>query len=88
QRGDFGAATAASMNDFEDVIAARQPAIASALDALRSAGARLARLSGSGSSCFALAETEREAKSIAERFNTPSGTRVNVVRLDHTKVWR
>jgi 4-diphosphocytidyl-2-C-methyl-D-erythritol kinase len=88
QRGDFAAAIASSMNDFEAVIAQREPAIASALDGLRAAGARLARLCGSGSSCFALAETEREANTIAERLGAPTGARVHVVPLDHTKVWR
>jgi 4-diphosphocytidyl-2-C-methyl-D-erythritol kinase len=98
QRGDFEAAVASSMNDFESVIRKREPAIAAALDGLRAAGARLARLCGSGSSCFALAETEREANTIAERFkwagsprpqgSVPHDSRVHVVPLDHTKVWR
>jgi len=88
QRGDFNGAAAASMNDFEDVIAAREPAIAAALDALRAAEARAARLCGSGSSCFALAETEREANAIAERIDVPGDTRVRVAPLARTDAWR
>ncbi|MGA3036375.1 MAG: 4-(cytidine 5'-diphospho)-2-C-methyl-D-erythritol kinase [Vulcanimicrobiaceae bacterium] len=87
QRGDFNAAIAASMNDFEEVIAASEPAIAASLDALRGAGARLARLCGSGSSCFALAETKDEARAIAESLS-PIGARVHVTPLAPTKVWR
>ncbi len=87
QRGDFNAAIAASMNDFEDVIAAREPAIAAALKALRAAGARVARLCGSGSSCFALAETKSEARAIAESL-APLGARVHVTPLAPTKAWR
>ncbi len=88
QRGDFNAAVAASMNDFEDVIAAREPAIAAALKGLRTAGARVARLCGSGSSCFALAESEREARTIVERLNLRRSTRVLVAPLAPTKAWR
>src|SRR5579872_1960141 len=87
QRRDFKAAVMASMNDFEDVIAAREPAIAAALDALSAAGARLVRLCGSGSSCFALTETEREANLIAERIN-PNGARIHVAPLAQAKAWR
>ena|SRR5579872_3189707 len=87
QRGDFNGAIAASMNDFENVIAAREPAIAATLAALRAAGARLARLCGSGSSCFALAETKDEARAIAESL-PPLGARVHVTRLAQTKAWR
>ena len=88
QRGDFNAAIAACMNDFESVIAAREPKIAGALEALRAAGARVARLSGSGSSCFALAETQAEANAIAERLKLPSKVRVHVAPLAPTNPWR
>lgn len=88
QRNDFAAAIATSMNDFEDVIAAREPLVAQSLAALRSAGARLARLCGSGSSCFALAETETEARTIAKRLSPPRDAKVHVVPLDRADVWR
>ena len=39
-------------NDFEAVVVAHHPAIGSCLDALRAAGAAIARLSGSGSTVF------------------------------------
>jgi 4-diphosphocytidyl-2-C-methyl-D-erythritol kinase len=87
QRGDFKAAIAASMNDFETIIARREPAIAASLAALRAAGARLARLSGSGSSCFALAETKDEARDIAENLG-PLGARVHVTPLARAETWR
>lgn len=88
QRADFAAAISLGMNDFEDVIATREPLVAASLDALRAAGARLARLCGSGSSCFALAETEREARTVAERLTPPADTKIDVVPLDHANTWR
>ena len=88
QRGNFADAIAAGTNDFEAVIAAREPAIASTLQSLRAAGARVAFLCGSGSSCAALAETREEAETIAERLKVPSGTEVRVVSLHHAESWR
>ena len=88
QRGDFSGTIAASVNDFEVVIAAREPLVAKTLQALRAAGARLWRLSGSGSSCFALAETQEEAANVAQRVVAPPGAHVHVLPLAHSHAWR
>ena len=45
---------AATRNDLESPAVAIAPAIADVLDALRTAGAALARMSGSGATCFGL----------------------------------
>jgi 4-diphosphocytidyl-2-C-methyl-D-erythritol kinase len=88
QRGDFARAIAASINDFEPVIAARKPQVAQTLQSLRAAGARLSRLSGSGSSCFALAESQEEAMGIAQRLTAPKEARIDVLPLRHSEAWR
>ena len=88
QQGDFEGALAAALNDFQSVIEAREPPIAAALTALRAAGARLPLLCGSGSSCFALAESRREAETIAQKLHAPTGVRVHVVPLHHAESWR
>lgn len=66
QRGDFDAVEASLHNDFESVARNEAPAIATALDALRDAGARAASLTGSGSCVFALARNRVEAEAIAK----------------------
>jgi 4-diphosphocytidyl-2-C-methyl-D-erythritol kinase len=88
QRGDFAAAVASSTNDFEPVIAAREPVVAATLEALRAADAPLARLSGSGAACFSLARTHEEATAIAARAVPPTGSRVAIVPLARTEAWR
>ena len=49
---DWGPVQRLAANDFEPVVAARHPSLGAALDALRSAGARIALMSGSGSTLF------------------------------------
>ena len=88
QRADFTAAIAASTNDFEDIIAQREPLVAATLDALRASDARLVRLCGSGASCFALAETENEAQTIAKRIKPPANSKIHVVPLQRVTTWR
>ncbi|MCK0126310.1 4-(cytidine 5'-diphospho)-2-C-methyl-D-erythritol kinase [Gelidibacter sp. F2691] len=57
-------------NDLEAPAIARAPVIQDVLSALTSlAGARLTRMSGSGATCFALFETEAEAKSAAQALS-------------------
>jgi len=54
-------------NDLQDAAVALAPVIAEVLDVLRSlAGCRLARMSGSGSTCFALFLSSREAAAAAD----------------------
>lgn len=88
QRGDFQNAVNVALNDFQATIEAREPPVAAALAALREAGARLALLCGSGSSCFALAENRGEAETIAQKLHAPAGARVHVVPLHHAESWR
>ena len=53
-------------NDLEAPAMEVEPSIAAVLDSLRqTAGCRLARMSGSGATCFGLFETEDEAKAAA-----------------------
>jgi 4-diphosphocytidyl-2-C-methyl-D-erythritol kinase len=85
QRSDFDAAVRAAGNDFEPVIASQEPRIAASLHALREAGARLAMLCGSGSSCVALTESRSEADALASRLHA---FETRVVPLHHAESWR
>jgi len=53
------------VNALQDVVAARHPEINAALQALRDAGLRSPLMSGSGSTCFALASTRADAERAA-----------------------
>ncbi|HKT86687.1 MAG TPA: 4-(cytidine 5'-diphospho)-2-C-methyl-D-erythritol kinase [Novosphingobium sp.] len=55
-------------NDLEAPAVAICPAIADVLEALRRTGAFLARMSGSGATCFALYDSERALKEAAENL--------------------
>ena len=56
-------------NDLEPAAMALEPTIAVTIDALASLpGSKLARMSGSGASCFALFETQAEAESAVEQL--------------------
>ena len=62
----LAAALAERSNDLEEAAIALEPAIAEALDALAAeAAVRLARMSGSGATCFGLVATVAEARSAA-----------------------
>jgi 4-diphosphocytidyl-2-C-methyl-D-erythritol kinase len=64
-------------NDLEAAAITLHPAIAQALAALRAlAGCRLARMSGSGASCFGLFDSRRAAAAAAR-----------VLRLEHPQWW-
>lgn len=62
---DWSAVAAIAHNDFEDVIASRQPSVSAIVAELRTAGACIAMLSGSGSAVFGVFEAmvTREAVS-------------------------
>ncbi|MFO1257990.1 MAG: 4-(cytidine 5'-diphospho)-2-C-methyl-D-erythritol kinase [Gammaproteobacteria bacterium] len=64
-RGDCEQQSSLLKNDFEPVARARYPQVAEALDWLDQFGG--ARLSGSGSSVFALFEREEQARAVAEQ---------------------
>jgi 4-diphosphocytidyl-2-C-methyl-D-erythritol kinase len=80
---DYAAAVAATMNDFEPIVAAAYPAVAAALDALRAADAPHVMLSGSGGATFSLCRDEATARALAARLVLPDGARAFVVPLAH-----
>jgi 4-diphosphocytidyl-2-C-methyl-D-erythritol kinase len=59
----------AVVNDFEPTIESRYPAIATLREALLDQGARVARMSGSGSAVFGLFPTANAASRAARRLN-------------------
>ncbi|KEQ53470.1 4-(cytidine 5'-diphospho)-2-C-methyl-D-erythritol kinase [Sphingobium chlorophenolicum] len=64
----------AGRNDLEAPAMAAAPVIADVLAALRACeGVRLARMSGSGATCFALFETDRHSAQAAERLRAGHG---------------
>lgn len=65
-RGDSGPRINLLKNDFEPVARARYPEVAKALDWLNQFGT--ARLSGSGSSVFALFDREEQARAVVEQI--------------------
>ncbi len=86
QRGDFGGVLATMTNDFEPVIRDAYPAVAAALDALAAAGASRAMLSGSGGACFALAQSEADARGVESRLAV-AGARTFIVPFAHGETW-
>jgi 4-diphosphocytidyl-2-C-methyl-D-erythritol kinase len=88
QRGDYPAAIAAAVNDFEPLVSAAYPAVGAALDALRAAGARHAMLSGSGGACFALCPDDATARALAALVRVPDGARLAVVPFAPSASWR
>ncbi|TFL19892.1 4-(cytidine 5'-diphospho)-2-C-methyl-D-erythritol kinase [Jannaschia formosa] len=62
---------AAQRNDLEPPARVIAPAIAEALDALRATGAELARMSGSGATCFGLYPSRADADRAAARLARP-----------------
>ncbi len=88
QRADFDAVEGLLHNDFHACVAAAEPAVAVALGALRSAGARKAVLAGSGSCVFALARDARELAALAARLNLPPTFARFETRFASTPAWR
>lgn len=88
QRADFNLVTSLLQNDFHDVIVPSNPAIAHAVDALRSAGAAHAMLTGSGSCVFALTQTLKEREALCARLVLPAEFSVYSCALDHDRSWR
>lgn len=67
--GDWAALARVAANDFEPVVAARHPEIATAVDALRAAGATIAMMSGSGSTVFGVFEGAAPGLSLPAGFH-------------------
>jgi 4-diphosphocytidyl-2-C-methyl-D-erythritol kinase len=88
QRGQFENVEALLQNDFHDVFAASVPEIATAIGALRDAGARNALLAGSGSCVFTLAPAHSQVEAIAQRLTLPAPFERYVTRFAPTPGWR
>ncbi|WP_338697296.1 4-(cytidine 5'-diphospho)-2-C-methyl-D-erythritol kinase [Bradyrhizobium sp. 26S5] len=74
---DWIAALKRGTNDLEAPAARIEPVISEVLSALRAAKAvRLARMSGSGATCFAIFETDADAEAAGEKL-----------RADHPRWW-
>jgi 4-diphosphocytidyl-2-C-methyl-D-erythritol kinase len=74
---DWVEALAASSNDLEAPATRLQPVIGEVLSALSATnGAWLARMSGSGATCFAIFENTAEAQRAAQK-----------IQLDHPQWW-
>jgi 4-diphosphocytidyl-2-C-methyl-D-erythritol kinase len=66
----FAQILAARRNDLAEAATALAPVIGDVLTALDAAGAHLARMSGSGATCFGLFDDLGAAKSAAKRLQT------------------
>ncbi len=88
QRHEFERVEALLQNDFHDVIAAQAPEVATALEALRAAGARNALLAGSGSCVFTIAPERARIEAIGERLELPDEYEPYVTAFAATPDWR
>ncbi len=88
QRADFERVEALLQNDFHDVIAAQAAEVATALEALRVAGARNALLAGSGSCVFTIAPEHARIETIGERLALPDAYERYVSAFAATPDWR
>ena len=66
--GSWSGIAAGAVNDFEPVLFPRHPELAGLRDTLARAGARLARLTGSGSAVFGIFESTEERAAAAARI--------------------
>ncbi|MBV8490981.1 MAG: 4-(cytidine 5'-diphospho)-2-C-methyl-D-erythritol kinase [Candidatus Eremiobacteraeota bacterium] len=88
QRGDFDAVQDGLSNDFQTPIAAMEPAIETALGALREAGASNAVLAGSGACVFTLAPDGATIGRIERRLSLPPSHVRFVTAFAATPDWR
>ncbi len=88
QRNDFNRVETALQNDFQDIIAQRNPEVRCALDALRRAGAPNALLAGSGSCVFALAQTGDQIEALNSRLQLPDSYLRLPTSFAETPAWR
>ena len=68
--GDWDSVAALAENDFEEVVIGEIPVLSNALDAMRDAGASIARLAGSGSSVFGVFASDEERDVAAARLRS------------------
>jgi 4-diphosphocytidyl-2-C-methyl-D-erythritol kinase len=88
QGGDFAAVESQMQNDFHDLVAARTPEVATAIAALRAAGATNALLAGSGSCVFSLATHGAQIEELARRLVLPTTFERFVSPFAATPQWR
>ncbi|HEY6326894.1 MAG TPA: hypothetical protein VIW73_10335, partial [Candidatus Cybelea sp.] len=88
QRADFDRVEALLENDFHAVIAAQASEVATALEALRHAGARNALLAGSGSCVFTIAPERARIDAIGERLALPDAYERYATAFAATPGWR
>ncbi len=87
QRGDFDTVNASLQNDFHEPMAAAYPQIATALDALKRAGAQRALLSGSGSAVFTLGRDAATIDTILRKLDLGIGYECFAARFASTPAW-
>jgi 4-diphosphocytidyl-2-C-methyl-D-erythritol kinase len=76
-------------NDFEGPVFKRHPELAAVVRKLRRSGAKLARMTGSGSAVFGVFDSASEAQSVADRFTAGAATPVRFLRRRQYKaLWR
>lgn len=88
QRGAFDEVYALQMNDFEPVVAAAHPEIASALVALREAGCGRPMLAGSGACVFALVRTADECAAMQQALDLAPGYEAYATSFAQPGTWR
>lgn len=86
--GNWNAVASVASNDFEPVVVARHPELATQLDALRQQGALVAMMSGSGSSLFGIFEGKPNSHSLSAATGArvlTTRTAERVVRVEVTQ---
>lgn len=88
QRGDFPDVMQGLSNDFHEVIAAEHDDVATAIDALRAAGATKPLLCGSGSAVYAMEASAEKADAIVKKLTLADGFDVFRTALRNSGAWR
>lgn len=88
QRADFEAVEGLMHNDFHDLIASGKPEVATAIAALRAAGAQRALLAGSGSCVFTLAPQSAKIERILACLELPPEYQRLTSAFAATPEWR
>ena len=88
QRGAFDEVSALMQNDFEPVVTAAHPEVATAFVALHKAGCARPMLAGSGACVFALARTADECATMHAALRLPEGYETFATSFAHPGTWR